>query len=399
MAIKIIAILLLPINIIIEFGSPGFYQYISLILVLGTYPFFDGLLPTQSFFPFAPDPITILLAIVVCLPGLYFSRWMEQQPREQAVKKMALAAAVFTSLITFPLALFMPYNPFMPMYGGLMMAQSAVPWAIALFVILPIMGRHGSYIDSDRKAGQFSDTPEHLIHDGGIRPGKYTILGYALGIIALCIPNIGFIYSYDYGFGRFNIQLMTPVWMGNYTQWGPGGGSFYLSIMPSITVFMFFLLGIFTIIFAFSILQYLQTHIPRMRVLAYGALSLIAPYIFFITIAPYMTMVPIPVLLALGLPIVFLMKPIPPRQTIWEDKSVKMWYEKEHEITVMGNQPPMKQMMRSEPSPTVKVPFTYLIVSKIRSLRSPNMKSNPVTNPEKADWAETEDLWQSDEEE
>ncbi|MHA2021647.1 MAG: hypothetical protein ACW96N_08025, partial [Candidatus Thorarchaeota archaeon] len=393
--------LLLPINIIIEFGSPGFYQYISLLLVLGSYPYFDGFLPAQSFFPFSPDPITILLAIVVCLPGLYFSRWMEQQPREQAVKKMALAAAVFTSLITFPLALFMPYSPFMPIYGGIMMVQSAVPWAIALLVILPIMGRHGSFIDLDRKAGQFSDTPKHMIHEGGIRPGKYTILGYALGIIALCIPNIGSIYSYNIGFSDFNIQLMTPVWTGNYAQYGPEGGSFYLSIMPSITVFMQFLLSIFTIIFAFSILQYLQTHIPRIRVLAYGALSLIAPYGFFTITAPYMTMVPIPVLLALGLPMVFLMKPIPPRQTIWEDKKIKMWFEKDAEdqaVVVPASQPGAKQLMTSKPIDTVKVPFTYLLVSKIRGLRSPTIKSTPESDPSKADWASA-DPWQSSEEE
>jgi hypothetical protein len=395
MAIKIVAILLLPINLLIDFGSPGYFQYTSLILALGSYPYFGDFLPTQGFFPFSPDPITIGLAIVVCLPGLYFCRWMEQQPREQAVKKMALAAAVFTSLITFPLSMFMPYNPYMPMYGGVMMVQSVVPWAIALFVVLPIMGRHGSFIDSDRKAGQFSDTPEHLIHEGGIRPGKYTVLGYALGIIALCIPNIGFIFSYDFGFGSFSIQLMTPVWIGTYSQYGVGAGSFNLYIMPSITVFMLFLLGIFSIIFAFSVLQYLQTHIPRMRVFAYAALSLVAPYSVFIITAPFMTLVPIPVLLALGLPIVFLMKPIPPRQTIWEDKKIKMWFEKDG---VPASQTRVKQLMTSKPIDTVKVPFTYLLVSKIRGLRSPTIKPTPESDPSKADWASA-DPWQSSEEE
>jgi hypothetical protein len=411
MAIKIFAVMLLPINFLIEFGSPGFFQYTSIILTLGSYPYFDSFLPTQGFYPFFPDPITIVLAIVVCLPGLYFSRWIEQQPRETPVKKMALAAAVFTSLITFPLAMFVPYNPFMPIFGGIMMVQSAVPWVIAVFVVLPVMSRHGSYIDSDRKAAHFSDTPEISIHEGGIRPGRYTILGYLLGIIALCIPNFGYIYGgFSPGFSSLTIGMVTPVWTGTYSQYGMGAGSFSLYIMPSFTVFMSYLLCIFSIIFAYSILQYIQTHIDRMRVLAYGALSIVVPYAFFSISSPFMTVIPFPVLLVLGLPIAFLVKQVPARQTIWEDKAVQMWYEKGQEITIMSNQPSGKQIMRPDAIATVKVPFTYLLISKLRSLRFPNMKSVPEnksdaetephkieTDPHKADWAESDDLWATDE--
>jgi hypothetical protein len=400
--------MLLPLSINIQFGYPSFFQYSSLILSLGSYPYYIDPMQYPNITPFYFDPMTIALAIVVCSPGIYFIRWLNQQPREKSVKKMALAAAVFTSLITFPLSMIQPYNRYMPMvpyYVGSMI-DSVAPWVIAVFVVLPIMGRHGSFIDSDRKAAHFSDTPEHLIHEGGIRPGRYTIMGYILGIIALCIPSIAYAYSYfDPWSTSFSLAIMTPVWAGSYSQYGIESASFYLSVMPSITVFLFYLLNIFALIFAYSILQYIQTHVDRMRVLAYAALSIIAPAAFFFFMIPFNTEVPIPVLLVLGLSIVFKLKQIPPRQTIWEDKSVKMWYEKDHEITVMGNQPPTKQVIRSEPITMVKVPFTYLLISKIRSLRSlnikpsPKMKSNPEIDPSKADWAETEDFWASDDEE
>jgi hypothetical protein len=360
------------------------------------------------YFPTYFSFILIGLAIAVCIPGIYFTRWLHQQPRETAVKKMALAAAVFTSLITFPLALLMPYSPYMPImpiFGGSMI-DSIVPWVIAVFVVLPVMGRHGSLVDSDRRAEQFSNTPEHLIHEGGIRPGRYTIMSYILGTIALCIPSIAYSYAYfDPRSTSLNLALMTPGWIGRYFQYGIESGSLYLSVMPSITVYVFYLLNIFSLIFAYSILQYIHTHIDRMRVLAYGALSIITPSAFFFVMMPFNTVIPIPVLLMLGLSIVFIMKQVPPRQTIWEDKKVKMWYEKDQEIAVMGNQPTAKQVMRSDSIATVKVPISYLIMSKIRGLRSPNtqssqdVKSPPNADPHKADWAEDEDIWQSDGEE
>jgi hypothetical protein len=416
-AIRILAILLLPLSISIEFGQGSFFQYASLLFTFGSYPIYiDDFYPTPIFDPLVLNLTNIGLAIVVCLPGIYFTRWLNQQPREIAVKKMALTAAVFISLITFPLSMFLPYNPYMPLpvFGGYLL-QSVVAWVVAVFVVLPIMSRQGSFIDKDRKAANFSfsDTPEHLIHEGGIRPGRYTILSYILGIIALCIPNSAYSYGMFNPFGDSFFGLITPVWIGTF-QSGGGYASLYLYILPSFSIVLTYLMGIFTLIFAYSILQYLQTHLQRMRVFAYAALSVIAPYaIFMVTGGGFMTVIPIPVLLALGLPMIFMLKAISPRQTIWEDKKVKMWYEKDQEITVMGNQPSVRQIMRPEPAATVKVPFSYLIVSKIRGLRSPNAKFAPEPkptpevksaselkpsseiDPHKADWAESEDLWAS----
>ncbi len=393
--------MILPLSINIEFGNPSFFIYSSLILTLGGYPYYEDYLPYPGYYPISLDVIIIGLAIAVCIPGIYFTHWLGQQPREKAVKKMALGAAVFTSLMTFPLSILMPYTRYMPMlpfYGGSMI-DSTVPWVIAVFVILPIMSRQGSFIDFDRKAAYFSDMPEQLIHEQGIRPGRYTYLSYVLGIIALSIPGSAYTYNYySPGYTSLTLGLITPVWIGTYSSFGSGYAYFYLYMMPSIIAFLYYLLTIFTLIFAYSILQYIQTHIDRMRVISYAALSIIAPYAFFLIASPFMMMIPIPLLLVLGFSIVFLQKQIPPRQTIWEDERVKMWYEKDHGMPIPGHQTSMKQLMRSGPIDTVKVPFSYLIISKMRSFRSQNARSVAETDPTKADWAKTEDPWQSSEE-
>jgi hypothetical protein len=400
MVIKIVAVLLLPLSINIEFGDPGWFQYTSAIFAIGSYPYYGDFLPYPPSIPVFLDLMTIGLAIAVCIPGIYFNRWLMQQPREKAVKKMALAAAILTSLITYPLMFSIPFNPYLPVYGGAMVMQAIIPWVVAVFVILPVMGRHGSFIDSDRKAAWFSGTPEALIHEGGIRPGRYTILAYILGVIALCFPNTGYVFTYGGGIGFDSIQvgLITPVWIGSYAQYGMGSGSFYLSMLPSFYGLLFYALCGFSPIFAFSVLQYIQTHVSRMRVFAYAALSILAPYMFFFVVSPFTTVVPIPILLSLGLPSVFLLKQIAPRERLWEDEKVKMWYEKGEdgqELVVVGDQSKGYRLFRPEPIDTVKVPYTYLIISKLRTLRSPNVRSIPETDPTKADWAQAEDPWES----
>lgn len=347
------------------------------------------------------DFLTIGLAIAVCIPGIYFTRWLIQQPREMAIKKMALAAAVFISLIVYPLSILLPYGgPFisMPIYGGSMI-QTIVPWVIAVFVILPVMGRQGSYIDSDKRAASFSQTHEDMIREEGIRPGRFSILSQILGVIALCLPSLAFSFGYfdPYGGGQ-SLGIITPIWIGSYYSSGSGYSWFYLSVAPY-SMFLTYAMGFFTLVFAYSILQYIQGHVEKTRIAGYAALSIIAPAAVFLIIAPYYTIVPVPILIVLGFLVVFLQKQIPPRQTIWEEKEVQMWYEKDQEIIVMGNQSSEKQGMRAETYTTVKVPFTYLIISKLRSLLSPRMKSspemktNPGSDPHKADWAESGDLW------
>jgi hypothetical protein len=398
--IRVVAILILPLGLSIDFGVPMSFQYISIALSLGMYPYIDYMQPPY-YYPSYFDFITIGLAIAVCTPGIFFTRWLSQQPREKAIKKMALAAAVFISLIVYPLSILVPYGgPFMPMpiYGGSMI-QMIVPWVIAVFVVLPVMGQQGSYIDSDKRAAHFSQTPEDLIHEGGIRPGRFSILSQILGILALCFPSFAFTYGlYDPYDGGVALNIITPIWGGNYYSYS-GYSGFYLSVAPPYAMVMTFAIGFFTLVFAYSILQYIQTHIEKTRVAGYAALSMVVPYAIFLFISPYMLIIPVPVLIVLGFLVVFLQKQIPPRQTIWEDKAVEMWYEKGQEITLMGNQPSGRQAMRSERYATVKVPFTYLILSKLRGLRSPRMKSssemktNPDSDPHKADWAESGDLW------
>ncbi|MFX0053461.1 MAG: hypothetical protein ACFFAX_02655 [Promethearchaeota archaeon] len=418
--IRMIAILIVPLALNIDFGVPISFQYVSLIFSFGMYPYYDYYMQPPFFSPISFDFLTIGLAFAVCFPGIYFTRWLTQQPREKAIKKMALAAAVFISLIVYPLSILVPYGgPYVPMpyYVGSMI-QSIVPWVIAVFVVLPVLGRQGSYIDSDRKAAYFSQTPESLIHEGGIRPGRFGILSYILGIIALCFPSIAYFYSYfsPYETG-LNFGMITAIWIGYYSS-GFGYGYFSFYIMPAFGVILTYLMNIFSLVFAYSVLQYIQTHTEKTRVLAYAALSIIAPAAFFMIISPFMTAFPIPVLIVLGFLVVFLQKQVPPRQTIWEDRAVQMWFEKDPEIVVMGNPPSGKQAIHSEAHVTVRVPFTYLILSKLRSLRSPNIKSAPDTksslkspkmessseistssesDPHKADWAKSDDLWVTDE--
>jgi hypothetical protein len=410
--IRIVAILLLPLALEISFEVPISFQYISLAFTWGIYPYYDYYMPPPYSYPPNFGFITIGLAIAVCVPGIYFTRWLTQQPREKAIRKMALAAAVFISLIVYPLSILIPYGgpymPIMPIYGGSMI-QSIVPWVIAVFVVLPVMGRQGSNIDSNRKDAYSSRAPEAFIHEGVIRPGRFVVLSYILGVIALCFPNSAFFYNYmsPWG-GGLSFGMITAIWVGTYMS-GMGYAHFSFYIMPSFGLVLTYLMNFFSLVFAYSILQYIQSHTEKTRVLGYAALSIIAPAAFFTIMSPFMVIVPVPILIVLGFLVVFLQKQIPPKQTIWEDKAVQMWYEKGQEITVMGNQPSGRQAMHSEVHSTVKVPFTYLIISKLRSLRSPNMKSspeikssleiksNPVSDPHEADWAESEDLWATDE--
>ncbi|MFW9889256.1 MAG: hypothetical protein ACFFER_13805 [Candidatus Thorarchaeota archaeon] len=401
--IRVVAILILPLYLNVAFDVPMSFQYTCLVFSWGMFPYVDLSMQFPYYFPTYFNFITIGLAIAVCIPGIIFTSWLAQQPREKAIKKMALAAAVFISLIVYPLSILLPYGgpymPIMPIPGGSMI-QLIVPWVIAVFVVLPVMGRQGSYIDSDKRAAYFSQTPEELIHVGGIRPGKFSILSQILGTIALCFPSFAYTYGYfdPYG-GGTTFVLMTPIWVGNYYNYGTGYSGLYLSVAPSYAMILTYAMSFFTLAFAYSILQYIQTYVQKTRVAGYAALSMVVPYAIFLFMAPFMLIVPVPVLIVLGFLVLFLQKQIPPRQTIWEDKAVQMWYEKGQEITVMGNQPSGRQAMRSERYTTVKVPFTYLIISKLRSLRSsrikssPEMKTNRESDPHKADWAESGDLW------
>jgi hypothetical protein len=350
----------------IDFSERLWFVYSAYLLSVEHHQY-AGLLVQNHF----PDyfNLNIIGLVSLCIPGFCFTRWLNKQPREKSVKMMTLAAAIITSLIAYPLS-----NLVLDGYT----IQSVGPWVIAVFVILPVMGRNGSFIDSDKRTAFFSNTPEHLIHDGWIRPGRYEILGNILGVVALCIPTFAFVYNPLRSGG--DIGLDSPVWAGFYS-----GDMARFELWGGVPFVLTYLLGITSIVFAYSILQYLQTQIDRTRVFTFAALSILAPYGFYMVTPPFVIVIPVPVLLLVGLPVVFVLKQIPPRQVIWEDKKIRVWYEVDHEREVKGTQPSVLLISRSDSNATVKVPFTYRIASKIRSLCSPKTKSNSDTDPSEAD--------------
>lgn len=394
MAIKIAAILLVPLYIYIDFGYGGSWQYSSILLSIGTaydiwYPLYPSIATNNVI-------MAIGLVVFVSIPGLYFNMWMEKQPREQSLKRVGLVCAIFTQIMPYPLMMFIPYNPMIPSMSYAMLVDSVVPLVAVILIFLPVMGRHGNFMSLDRSTGNYEEKDDHILERFDILPGRYVFLAYILGVIAVVIPS--FAMSYTTGWYEYvSISFLSAVWIGAFQA--NGGAIFYLTI-PGSAYSLLLLISGFSLLFAYGVLQYLQTYISGMKLMTYAVLSFIVPIGFFSIIYGGMIMgiimIPLPVLLTVAAIVAVVLKPVSPKQAIWQDHKVEMWFESpdQQQGQVIGS--PVTHHSSGSGVKSVKVPFIYLLMSKIRSLRSPKIPETKAHKTSEADWAETEDIWSDD---
>ncbi|MFW9800489.1 MAG: hypothetical protein ACFFD9_08635, partial [Candidatus Thorarchaeota archaeon] len=160
-----------------------------------------------------------------------------------------------------------------------------------------------------------------------------------------------------------------------------------LSPMYSLFFLIWPLFYIFNLLFGHSVLLYLQSRTSKTRVLLYGTLGAVMPPVVYML--PYMlspggligmgqSFIPLPFLQALGLFIVFLGKPVGQDERIWDESDDRLWFDDE----------------REESAPVVKIPFSYLLRSRIGVFL--NWSSNRIRSidPHKPEWAREEEVWQ-----
>jgi len=407
MIVKIVAIMLLPLSMRFETGSFGSYLYYdSIIMTIGTDPMRLDFDPSPGVYPSLNlDMLILVSALVLCAPGISFDYWVSRQPRARSIKKQLFAATVFTQLMIFPVGflLLAPLvGPDLYLYGNSLLYLPT--WILIVLVLLPIFTREGSFIDTARRRESVNSTTGHQRTTISRFIGKGMLMALIVGVVALCVPFRAFAYSWPGGENL--MSFLSTSWSGHFGSWN---GFSYFEVAPlsyvSILIPTFLIMPLdfmisslitplvflFNLLFGYSVLLYLQSRTSIVRAALYGILGMGVPFAIhsmqFLmpgAVTDFtMQYIPLPVLQAVGVLLVFFVDPTRQDERIWEDTDDRMWFDQ-------GDQDAGKA---TERKPKVTIPLTYILTSKIRALLNGSNNRTLTTDPHNADWTQDEEIW------
>ncbi|MFQ5832917.1 MAG: hypothetical protein ACE5H4_09460 [Candidatus Thorarchaeota archaeon] len=398
MAAKVVVVMSLPMAVMFgtgDFGPTWYYR--SPLFTIGNVP--GPMLPMP--YPEFQWPNILMLAAIlaVCAPGIYFSYWLDGQHGETSIRKHLLAAMIFTPMVAYMASIVVggfPTDPWVGFYAPSSVEYSTI-WVLVVLILLPVFTREGALLQAARH--RKDSESERLVQSSSLlnSPSRGLVLGLSIGVVALFFPLFG--HTFGPGFGGASFYLVSPSWMGFFSMWSDGmsvNSSFSLapipiSLSPMFGAFFLLwpLLCIFNLLFGHSVLRYLQSRISKTRVFLYGVLGAFVPLVVYML--PYLlspsavffmeqTVFPIPILQVLGLLIMFRESPAARDERIWDVSDDRMWFDEDGEKS----------------APHVKIPFSYLLRSKISGLRNRSKQGVQDSDPHKAEWAREQDVWCND---
>ncbi|MFW9944672.1 MAG: hypothetical protein ACFFB7_06710 [Candidatus Sifarchaeia archaeon] len=253
-------------------------------------------------------PVTILAAVSICVPGIYFTRRLASQPRTTPIKDTALASGFATAFA----AMYCVYGNSLD-YSLLNMGSLA----LLVLVILPIFLREAELVGLSRVLTEqdgYGATDGPPVSAPRV-PLKYTIAGAFLALAALLTPHFLLVQTSDY-LGLLEYQAFTLLnapafaYSGLAPYWRFGIGIIGIDYL----FLMLFVFGV-RILFTFGILRYWRGMMSKTIVLLTGAIGFLVPALSFQlmeTISLYGTRVfssPLPILFLAGLLAILSIKP------------------------------------------------------------------------------------------
>ncbi|MFX1484063.1 MAG: hypothetical protein ACFFCP_12860 [Promethearchaeota archaeon] len=350
-AAKLLLVLFLPLFIDVKFVS-GRLQYIHYDLIVTKSLFYS-----YNFFELAMNLNKTLGAfILISCPLIYF----EYKVRNESSRDSVIASAMTLFLVS--LVLFRGLAFFQESIGLyywiLYDVESAFTWSIFVFLVFPFLMREAKLLENHMS--EFK--PESV--KSRINPSKYRVLGYILCIIVALTPFGFSIWSYNQQAGiYFYSNLITIDHSTLYT----------FSVENNIMIWTFTYLTDLLVPLKLSIttgfcvllFRYFKGNTKKQFVIFAGLLDASLPIIGAAILQQPLLPFAAPLPLLAGLVLMKKISVVKADEYIWDEIPVHFWYEQQ-------------KVTDEEGMVLVKIPLSYVIISRLRNLR-------PKTNPSKSD--------------
>ncbi len=344
--------------------------FIVLVFPIGIWTNYDYGLDqwTSILFHFEPSGLyftslfTVLLAIVLMLPGIFFERKIQLNPISSSIRRKAFISIVAILLLSYGFAFISIFNPY---FIGIEVGAVSVFMpilTISLFIFLPILNR-GSIIRSTPMNMQ-SHSFSYLSSIFKKRFRKLRFLPLLLWAGLLFSPiiisnpwgNISFLSIF------FQIQVAIDTYLipeFQFFYW------FSLNLTPIYSLPYVMLIFSLRFVFVRDIYRFNEGRVQKSRLISTGLLAEIVPVAMltllnFPMMAYYQFVFPTPFFPLLGYLYVRFSKVPSMIDKLWEDEDYRMWYE--------GDKPaplPVQKPLEHR----IKVPLSYLIISQFRKRR------------------------------
>lgn len=265
------------------------------------------------------EPITLISAIIILLPAIYLNRKLRNRPANAPLLRLGLTAILATILLTlwfveaYPLFNFPWAIESIPSRSLLNLGTMA----IIILILLPLFSRE-AFLWREERFPEERKVPRTRF------PwlSRYSLAGYAWGLMTFLIPFMVIIRLYD--FNSFSFRYESPLYIfgldggvgiplpGNPNNWL----IISLDVYQVLDIVSVLVVSALHIVFAFHVLRFLRGMTSQKRVIQLGILSMLAPLMYHIVAAAipisgdnYAYPIPIPAVLIIGILATKMIKP------------------------------------------------------------------------------------------
>lgn len=308
-------------------------------------------------------PLVLIFVVVLAVPAVIFDYVAKHRPVEQPIGK--LFALVFVLMTPYGQELFMLLVYIILVTTGagmtilinfvgysLSIAAYADVWTMALMVVIPFFTREVRVLNLK---GSGADTASRLKLSDALT--RYNLLAIVfsvclflmpIGVISVTLQDMYSSTQQLYMVAGAGILQATPT---RYSI-AIAFTAVFLSRFPFLPVD-----AAFNVVYAHEVLRYLKSEVSRTRCLGVGLLATVTiPFIMFMFYqmpGTIVTVVPLPTIFALGLLVIWRIKPTEVTERIWRDEQDHIWYKDEG------------PMAEDEEVERIKVPLFYALRSKL----------------------------------
>ena len=357
--VKILVVLIFPLEMVLSSSLSG---WISLLLVVHS-----------NQFPVFRPMLSVLVGLVIMLPCIYFERLLNNTSISKPVMKQVVAYCTLScgiSAVLLITGVASPYSIVFDSISGALPLYTAAIYApilgISFFVFLPMILRESAKRSISRKHGQLSYKVVSSILQKKFKREK--VLSGLLWFGLLFCPFIIAIINTAFSFQMSSISIFYLVYLPTYPVYLDVpffGNSLQLKAFPVDSLPILLLLSSVRFVFVRDIFRFQKGIINRSRLASEAILGEILPSALITSLTlitssgpAFQLLFPTPILPIFGFIFIKLSRAVHMKDELWPDYESKMWYEQ-------GQEPHATE----PPEESVKVPLTYLLISKVRNLR------------------------------
>ncbi|MFW9893102.1 MAG: hypothetical protein ACFFFO_12905 [Candidatus Thorarchaeota archaeon] len=279
-----------------------------------------------------------------------------------AIILFSISIALFNGLVSIQESIY-------PYYWYPYDIEIPFTWAIFIFLVFPLLMRESKLLETH----MLKDRPKPT--RSRFKPSKYSILGYILCILVAIMP-----YSFNTShrvndFGEMVLvshSIVISQWYRIYPTTNiileSGFGIYTHTYLRSFNLEITLLISLG---FCILLLRYFKCMSKKSTAILTGLFGASLPLIDSIIFPGSSFKVPTPFLFLTGLVLLKIIPVVKAEEYIWDEIPVQFWYE-----------PP--KLKYKEGMVFVKVPFRYILLSRLRILGSKNSSSVSKMNTKSA---------------